>query len=407
MPAPFLRPSAFFAAALASLASSRENLPISGSFPRVFAFVLAAVLALCSCSLKTSPPDGRGNALFQPLERFGAFPLSRDEARSVAGRMSPFLRNERSMRALSVALERSAAHVSARPPGALALSMPGLDLTYGELGATLARLRALAPQLAAHPELLASEFRWHRLGPDFLFTGYYEPTLRAGREKSAARPHPLYKPPPDLRKGVPYHTRRDIDRKGVLAGRGLEIAWVESETEAFFLHIQGSGRLLFEDGSVRHVLYADKNNRPYVPIGRVLRDRGLLPEDGVNMPAIRAWLLANPDKRGELFDANPAYVFFRLAGQGPVGAMGKVLTPYVSVAVDTSVLPFGTALFSILPLPDGQGRDAPFYGLVLPQDRGGAIRGRRADLFCGAGEEAGNTAGHLNAKGAVYVLIKR
>ncbi|MDR2800535.1 MAG: MltA domain-containing protein, partial [Desulfovibrio sp.] len=210
----------------------------------------------------------------------------------------------------------------------------------------------------------------------------------------------------------PYHTRRDIDRGGALAGRGLEIAWVESETEAFFLHIQGSGRLLFEDGGVLHVLYADKNNRPYVPIGRVLRDRGLLPEDGVNMPAIRAWLLANPDKRGELFDANPSYVFFRLADQGPVGAMGKVLTPYVSAAVDTSVLPFGSALFSILPLPDAQGRaTSPFYGLVLPQDRGGAIRGRRVDLFCGAQEDAGrtagHTAGHLNAKGAVYVLTAR
>ncbi|MDR1490012.1 MAG: MltA domain-containing protein [Desulfovibrio sp.] len=372
------------------------------------ALILACALALCSCSLKKSLPDEDGDALFQPLERFGAFPLSRAEAGSIAGRMSPSLRSVQSLQALSDALERSAAHVSARPPGALALSMPGLKLTYGELGATLARLRALTPRLAAHPELLASEFRWHRLGPDFLFTGYYEPILRAGRAKSAAFPYPLYKPPPDLRKGVAYHTRRGIDREGALAGRGLEIAWVESEIEAFFLHIQGSGRLLFEDGSVGHALYAGQNNRAYVPIGRVLRDRGLLPADGVNLPAIRAWLLANPDKRAELFDANPSYVFFRLAAQGPIGAMGKVLTPYVSAAVDTSVLPFGSALFSILPLPDAEGRAAlPFYGLVLPQDRGGAIRGRRVDLFCGMEEGAGHTAGHLNAKGAVYVLTKR
>jgi membrane-bound lytic murein transglycosylase A len=374
--------------------------------------VLVLLLLISSgCSLKRSVPGGEsapGVSLFRPLSEYGAFPLSRDEAAGIAGKMLPDLRSGASLNALAAALRRSASHVSAQPGGAVALQMPGLNLTYADLGATLAQLISLLPELSAHPELLARDFQWFRIGPDFGFTGYYEPTLRAAREKSAAYPYPLYRVPPDLRKGAPYHTRKAIDRKGVLAGRGLEIAWVDSETEAFFLHIQGSGRLLFADGSVRHVLYADKNNRAYVPIGRVLRDRGILEPDAVNMNSIRAWIQANPEKRADLFDENPSYVFFRLAEQGPVGAMGSVLTPYVSAATDRTVLPFGLTLFSILPLPDDAGRaNRPFHSLLLPQDRGGAIRGRRVDLFCGAESNAAHTAGYLNSKGAVYILVKK
>ena len=207
---------------------------------------------------------------------------------------------------------------------------------------------------------------------------------------------------------MPYHTRQTIDRKGVLAGRGLEIAWVSSETDAFFLHIQGSGRLLFPDGSVSHVLYAGKNNRAYVPLGRVMRDRGMLDPDNVSMQSIRQCLLENPDKCAELFDTNPSYVFFREAAQGPIGAMGSTLTPWVSTATDRKTLPHGSLVFAIVPLPDAAGKPAvPFYGLTLPQDTGGAIKGNRIDLFCGAGDQGAHNAGYLNARGAVYILVKK
>ena len=214
--------------------------------------------------------------------------------------------------------------------------------------------------------------------------------------------------PSDLKAGKAYHTRNEIDRKGVLAGRGLEIAWVHSEMDAFFLHIQGSGRLVYDDGGVSHVLYAGKNNRPYVPIGRVMRDRGLLDPDNVNMRTIRECLLGNPDKCAELYDSNPSYVFFREAPKGPLGAMGRPLTPYVSIATDRSVLPHGSLTCSVTPLPDATGNpNRGFYGLTLPQDTGGAIRNKRIDLFCGPGDEAAHNAGYMNYKGAVYILVKK
>jgi len=309
---------------------------------------------------------------------------------------------------LSFGLSQSLAHVSSRPASAIALQQPGLTLTFRQLAATLAHLEAMLPTLDQDPGLLARDFIWYRIGPDFGFTGYFEPTLRASRKKSAAYPYPLYRLPPDLRQGVPFHTRSAIDRRGALAGRGLELAWVSSEMDAFFLHVQGSGRLVFEDGSVYHVLYAGQNGHPYVSLGRVMRDRELLDPDNVDMQSIRNWLTANPEQSAELYDANPSYIFFRLAAKGPIGAMGRPLTPYLSTATDRSILPHGSLTFSVIPLPGTAGEPRrPFYGLTLPQDVGGAIKGHRVDFFFGAETEAAHLAGYLNSRGAVYVLVKK
>ena len=374
--------------------------------------VVFACLLLSACSLKqterTSFPAGAGPSLFSPLDQRGAFAVSGREAESLALKMNARAQGMNSWRDMSFAVSKSLAYASSRPASGTAVSLSGLTLSYGQLAASLQHLQNILPKLDSQPGLLARDFTWYRIGPDFGFTGYYEPSLRASRTKSASYPYPLYRLPPDVRSGVPYHTRQAIDRKGVLAGRGLEIAWVSSETDAFFLHIQGSGRLLFPDGSVSHVLYAGKNNRAYVPLGRVMRDRGMLDPDNVNMQSIRQCLLENPSKCAELFDTNPSYVFFREAAQGPIGAMGSTLTPWVSTATDRKTLPHGSLVFAIVPLPDAAGKPAvPFYGLTLPQDTGGAIKGNRIDLFCGAGDQGAHTAGYLNARGAVYILVKK
>ena len=389
------------------------NVPTARRAPGAYP-VLSLMLLLLPFFLWSCTPDepnitvGQKPPLFTPLTKTGAFPLTDREAESLALKMSTRYHGMRSFNELAFPVSQSLAYASSRPAGNTAVNLPGLTLTYGKLAATLSHLQSLLPKLDNYPGLLARDFTWYRIGPDYGFTGYYEPTLRASRKKSAAYPYPLYKVPPDLRKGVAYHTRNAIDRKGVLSGKGLEIAWVSSEMDAFFLHIQGSGRLVFEDGSVSHVLYAGKNNRAYVPLGRVMRDRGLLDPDNVNMKSIRECLLGNPEKCAELYDTNPSYVFFREASKGPLGAMGRPLTPYVSIATDRTVLPHGSLVFSTVPLPDAAGQpNKAFHGLTLPQDTGGAIKGRRIDLFCGAEAEAAHIAGYLNYKGAVYILVKK
>lgn len=371
------------------------------------AAVVLMLLLVSGCALESGVPQGPP-PLFAPLSQRGVYVLPPAEAESLALKMSVRYHGMASWRELDFPLSQSLAFASGRPAGNAAVNLPGLNLTYGQLAATLRHLQSILPRLDAYPGLLARDFTWYRIGPDFGFTGYFEPTLRASRKKSAAYPYPLYRLPPDLKKGQPYYTRHEIDRKGRLAGRGLEIAWVSSEMDAFFLHIQGSGRLVFEDGGVSHVLYAGKNNRAYVSLGRVMRDKGLLEPDNVNMKSIRECLLANPEQCAALYDANPSYVFFREASQGPVGAMGRPLTPYVSIATDRTVLPHGSLVFATVPLPDASGQHArPFYGLTLPQDTGGAIKGHRIDLFCGAEPEAAHIAGYLNTKGAVYILVKK
>jgi membrane-bound lytic murein transglycosylase A len=141
-------------------------------------------------------------------------------------------------------------------------------------------------------------------------------------------------------------------------------------------------------------------------LGRVLREEGLLDPENVNMASIRGALAANPRRKLSLLDRNPSYVFFRLEDEGPVGSMGRLLTPGVSLAVDPRVLPYGSLLFFQVDLPDETGAHTrETQGLGLPQDSGGAIRGRRIDLFMGAGSEAEHIAGHLNSEGVVYMLL--
>lgn len=349
-----------------------------------------------------------GPARFTPTSRNQAVALTQAEASALVKELNPREQGLGSWRDFAFPLSQSLAYASSRPQSSSAVSFSGLELSYGRLASSLSHLQRVLPKLDSDPEILARDFTWYRIGPDFLYTGYFEPTLRASKTKSAQYPYPIYRVPPDLRKNRPYHTRNAIDRQGALSGKGLEIAWVSSEMDAFFLHIQGSGRLVYEDGTVSHILYAGKNNRPYVPLGRVLKERGLLESDNINMQTIRECLLGNPEKCAELYDTNPSYIFFREAPKGPLGAMGRPLTPYVSIATDRSVLPHGSLVFAITSLPDAGGQpNRSFYGLTLPQDTGGAIRNRRIDLFCGPGDNAAHNAGYMNYKGAVYILVKK
>ena len=378
--------------------------------------ILYGTLFLAGCGKTVIPASGEPGtasapqtapALFTPLDAYAARVLPDHEALRLIRTLDPRQQGLSSWRDLDAAVRRSLAFAARRPAASTALSFPGLTVTWADIARSASLLYSLLPFLDDNPERLAQSFRWVRLGPDFSFTGYYEPTLNASKRPTTALPYPLYRRPPDLRAKRPYYTRNQIDRKGALRGRNLEIAYVD-ETDAFFLHIQGSGRLRFDDGSLIHVLYAGKNNRSYVSLGRVMKERGILPEGGVNMRAIRDYLARNPAQRAELFDENPSYIFFRPETYGPIGSMGAVLTPWVSLAVDRNVMPQGcvTMIVAPLPGPDGQ-HTRPFPALTLPQDSGGAIKGHRMDLFCGAGPDAEHVAGHLDVRGAVYILLPR
>ncbi|CAH0148281.1 murein transglycosylase A [Roseomonas sp. CECT 9278] len=302
-------------------------------------------------------------------------------------------------------------------------------------GAGRAHDRRVAAWLAAR-HLAVREFIEARFEPFAagagIMTGYYEPILRGAVEPDEVFRTPLHSRPPELveaavpnnplrrRYGMmvegrmePFHDRAAIDT-GALAGRGLELVWVDDPADAFFLHIQGSGRVVLPNGEVMRVGFAGHNGRGYVAIGRLLIERNEIPREQMSMQAIRAWLAsAGHDRATELLRGNPSYVFFRRVEgltleQGPIGAMGVPLTPQRSVAVDRAFIPLGAPMWVMVKDPMAR-RDTPPVGrLVVAQDTGGAIRGpARTDFFQGWGQEAGERAGRMRDEAEVFVLLPR
>lgn len=254
-----------------------------------------------------------------------------------------------------------------------------------------------------------------------LFTGYYESELHGSRVKTDRFHYPLYKKPPEVvvsadknkRWGrlswgsiVPYYDRRDID-KGALEGRHLELVWVDDPIEAFFLHVQGSGRVRLPDGSIMRVGYAGQNGHPFVAIGKKLIERRALDSKKVSMQSIREWMASNPEESLKLMHENPSYIFFREITEkdGPIGCMGIAVTPGRTMAVDRRIWPMGAPLWFDGAHPDNS---INIRRLMIAQDTGGAIRGAvRGDFFWGYGKNAQEQAGKMKIKGQYYVLLPK
>ena len=241
-----------------------------------------------------------------------------------------------------------------------------------------------------------------------LFTGYFEPELDASRTRTAHHSVPIYAAPEELTQGRvprPWLSRAEID-EGALAGRGLELAWLSDPVEAFFLHIQGSGRLRMEDGSVMRVGFSDRNGHPYRSVGRHMAEQGILAPTAVSARNIGRWVAENGAEGRRVLHHNPSYVFFREvhglgSTSGPIGAMGIAVTPERTVAVDRSVTPLGSPVWVSTTSDAGE-----IARLFVAQDVGSAINGaQRADLFFGSGLEAGRIAGTMRQDGRLVTLL--
>ena len=253
------------------------------------------------------------------------------------------------------------------------------------------------------------QFRPVMTDPGFpsLFTGYFEPEFAGSRQYSERFRFPLHCLPPEAREGRPWKTRREILTTGALEGRGLELAWLDDPVNSFFLQIQGSGRVRLAEGGLLRVGYGGSNGHPYRSVGEEMVRRGLLACDQVTAKAVATWIRRNPIAGERLLHHNPSYVFFREIGNispeaGPLGAMGRSITPLRSVAVDPGFVPLGAPVWL------ETGGKAKFRRLMVAQDIGSAIKGpQRADVFFGSGSEAGDIAGRMRASGRLVVLLPR
>lgn len=209
---------------------------------------------------------------------------------------------------------------------------------------------------------------------------------------------------------LPLPARAEIER-GALGGEGLEILWLADRVDAFFLHIQGSGRVVMETGDVVRVGYAGRNGKPYTAVGRVLIEDGSVRREDMSMQTIRDWIAKNPDRGRELMEQNASYIFFRtLDGRNPIGASGVELTPGRSLAVDTRHVPFGVPVWleSTEPGAGPSKGGRPLHRLLVAQDTGAAIRGPvRGDFFWGFGADAARKAGQMKEAGRYFLLLPR
>jgi membrane-bound lytic murein transglycosylase A len=373
-------------------------------------WLLLALLALASCA--PHPPSSPRLTLDQA--RFGDLPGWRDD--DVAAAMPALVK--------SCAVLAKLADTAPIGPDGVA------GTAHDWRGACAAAVRLAGGGDDAARPYFETWFMPFRVGdngaPSGLFTGYYEPELRGARMQGGAFATPLLARPPDLvtvelglfrpswrgeriagrivdGRMLPYATRAEIEH-GALDRNHLAFLWVDDPVDAFFLAIQGSGRVRLPDGTLVRVGYDGQNGAPYVAIGRLLVERGEMAQDDVSLSAIRAWITAHPSAGQALMDENPSYVFFReVTGDGPIGAEGVVLTAGRSVAVDPAFMPLGAPVW----LDVAQGATI-LRRLVVAQDIGGAIRGPvRGDVFFGAGAEAENQAGTMRARGTYYLLLPR
>jgi membrane-bound lytic murein transglycosylase A len=262
---------------------------------------------------------------------------------------------------------------------------------------------------------------------DGLFTGYFEPEIRGSRQRQGRYVLPIHGKPSDLVTAdlgrfrpdlageqlvgrvengrlAPYPTRAEIDR-GAIDGKAPVVAWTDDPVDLAIMQIQGSGRVRLDDGSVIRLGVAGTNGHKFLGIGKVMKDEGKLGADS-SMPAIRAWLKANPEEGRAMLARNPRYVFYGLnAGtDGPLGTEGVALTPERSLAVDPRFVPLGAPVW--LDTTDPSGR--PLRRLMMAQDTGGAIKGPvRGDVFWGAGEAAFQAAGRMKSPGRLVVFLPR
>jgi membrane-bound lytic murein transglycosylase A len=318
---------------------------------------------------------------------------------------------------LRAAVQRSLEFL-ARVPGDRVLAERPRRVTARDVKESLSSFFEIT-ELWDRPEMMAAALRSRfELVPfmrdpaekGILVTGYYQPVIEGSLTPTGAYRFPIYRKPDDL---VETFTRREIDVLGRLRGKGYEIAWVKDPVELFFLHIQGSGILRFEDGRTVPVNYAASNGRPYTGIGKILVDEGKLAADESSAALLRRYLKEHPDERETIFARNERYIFFRFVENGPLGSLEVPLTPGRSVAADPDYFPQGAPAFLLgrRPLLDAAGNLAgwlPFSRFVLNQDAGAAIRGPgRLDLYFGSGAKAGDEAGFMKSEGRLYILLRK
>ncbi|MFZ9036257.1 MAG: murein transglycosylase A [Francisellaceae bacterium] len=257
-----------------------------------------------------------------------------------------------------------------------------------------------------------------------LFTGYFEPGINGSLHKTSYYQVPIFGTPPDLviqndknstkiygrmtgNTLIPYYSRREINQ--IKDFNAPTLAWVHSKAARTFMQIQGSGRIILNNGQSILLGYDSQNGQPYRPIGRYFLEKNLISRENLSMQSIKKWLLEHPLQQDSILSYDPSFVFFKvLKGLHPFGAEGVALTPGYSLAIDKNFHQYGTPVWLDTSYDTPTQRNKPLRRLLIAQDTGGAIRGAiRGDVFWGSGKMAEYYAGHMKQEGKMYILLPK
>ncbi|WP_417528099.1 murein transglycosylase A [Marinomonas shanghaiensis] len=259
------------------------------------------------------------------------------------------------------------------------------------------------------PKLVAHQLAGQDKRGNVQITGYYVPILPVRHQPDDVYRYPLYRKPTQRNAEGRFPSREEIDFENALAGQGLEIAYTASLVDNFFLHVQGSGVIEYENGERKLLSWGGVNGHAYRSLGKVLIEKGEIDKANISAQSIRQWLSDHPERNREILSTNPSYLFFSEGPQNPVGAANVPLTPLYSAAVDPNVIPLGSILLAQVPKLDHYGNLVGHdFRLLLAQDKGGAIKGPgHIDWYQGIGEEAHFHAGQLKHFGKVWLLLPK
>ncbi len=371
----------------------------------------ASLLAVLCLGLVLGACGGR-KPVPPALDRSGPWVAPREPAEVFVSHLKPATQDLNSWTEMAPTIRKSESYCAKKPASALAVNRGEMQITWGEMAETLRTLRGLLPKLDANPGLLLEKFRWIPFPGGIKYSSYYEPHIKASRERNPARGHtePMYKVPPDMASykaahGGRYYSRREIDEGRLLEGKGLELAWADP-VDVFFLQIQGSGKLIFGDGTEAFINYAGQNGHKYRSSGKIMAAKGGILKRG-DIFEQREWLHAHPERQKEIFNENPSYVFFKFGMRGSMGAMGYQVDDWLSLATDPRYIPLGAVVAFGVNAPDPQTGRFPLRGIGFAQDTGGAIKKDRIDIYAGGSDRGNYVASFLDASGPAWVLVRR
>ncbi|MGB1310800.1 MAG: MltA domain-containing protein [Leucothrix sp.] len=237
------------------------------------------------------------------------------------------------------------------------------------------------------------------------FTGYYTPIIKASAQPNAQYRYPIYRSPMagSLRK-LP----RNVISQGALRNKGLEVAWTNDPVGFFYMQIQGSGIIEYQNGQRLTLMFDGSNEKPFRSLAKHMQKMGYL-RGNLGREAIQNWLQANPRYLQPSLNSNPRYVYFKPSHKDLITASGMPIVPGLSVAIDTNYIPFGSVLLAEVPIKNTKGQTlGSEWKILLPQDRGIAIKGpARMDIYTGKGEAARRVANRLTGLGKAFLLQAR